>query len=82
MESARATGGRGGPKRKAIGQLNGWYRRLKDNYSAVGKISELTTDKNALQLIQQEKQAKMYLTLACTDHAFDYIIGKQTARDM
>ncbi len=38
-------------KMEAIVQLNGWYKRLKDNYNAVGKISELTTDKSALQLI-------------------------------
>ena len=67
-------------KSKAIGTLNGWAGCLQKD-ETVG-IDEDTTDEGELKRIKNERNAQMYLTLACSDNAFEYIIGKTSAQEM
>ena len=67
-------------KTRAIGTLNGWVGCLTKD-ETIG-VHDDTTDDEELKAIKNERNAQMYLTLACQDNAFEYIIGKSAACDM
>ena len=69
-------------KTEAIGSVNGWWDQVMDDTESVLLISKKTTDKTELEVLKQEKAAKMYFTLACSNKAFQYIVDKDTAFSM
>ena len=50
-------------KTEAIGSVNGWWDQVMDDTESLLKISKVTTDKEELEILKQEKAAKMYFTL-------------------
>ena len=67
-------------KSRAIGTMKKWVKSLdKDPPSGFDIDNPKDNEKD---LVKAENDAKMYLTLACTDVAFEYIIGKNTAHEM
>lgn len=69
-------------KTEAIGIVNGWWDQVMDDTESVLLISKRTTDKTELEVLKQEKEAKMYFTLTFTNKAFQYIVDKETAYSM
>ena len=69
-------------KTEAIVQANNWWDQILDSTEKVLKIKSNTTSDDEKLVLSQEKEAKMYLTLACENVAFQYIVDKKTAYQM
>ena len=66
-------------KSQAIGHANGWWDQVEDDSKAVLKIPKTTTNIDEIEILKNEKAAKMYFTLACQKKAFQFIVDVDTA---
>ena len=64
-------------KTEAIGFANEWWERVVDDSLSVLKIKSDTTDPTEKETLRKEREARMYMTLACSKMAFNYIVNKK-----
>ena len=67
-------------KSRSIGSINDWEEALDQDITK--GISKLTTNKDEMKIIDKDRNAKMYLTLACSGTAFEYIVERDNAYEM
>ena len=52
-------------KTEAIGEANGWWDQVLDHTESVLKIPSKTANKDEMEVLENEKEARIYLTLDC-----------------
>lgn len=68
-------------KLRAIAAIKNWEERLDNKIdSKIDQKKPANDDER--KIVKQENDAKLYLTLACTGTAFEYIVGKKSAKEM